>query len=281
MAFTMTKQNFFKNFVKENNEYVGNSIDFANARTFNFENHQGILKDIEKICENKFHKKDRLIKVVSVCFNILLEKGIDISDIEMLKELFKHFSFFIATISPNNIYYECPCTQHNLKELDWFSILNTEDVFYVGSECVNKFDDENFKTEHIKKLREQLANVRIDGLLNRLNTTKEILIYFCKFNYPEICNDLNEGAVLTIPQLKRLEKEIKLNWSSFLNLGSLENYKVAQFVRDHRNIFRQYVHHIDENYQEMFLDLLKKRKLTPKQLNALGIDGKIILKKER
>lgn len=281
MSLTITKEYFFKNFEKEDNQYVGKDIDSSSARTFDFKYHQDIIKEIKEICEDSPLKINRMKNIVAVCFNILIENKRDISKIQKLKDLFKQFTFFMATTSENEIYYECPCTQPNLYELDWFNLINTDEVFYVGSECVNKFGDENFQTDHKKKLKEQLVQFKIDSLLKKLKVKKDTLLYFVKFNYPEIYESLKNSDSLIKSQLERLEKEINLNWSIFFKLTSSSNDVVGQYVRDHKKVFRHYLELVDAQYQDLFTALLRKRKLSFKQLNALGVSGKIILKKAR
>lgn len=281
MSLTVTKEYFYKNFDKEDNKYVGKDIDSSNAKDFDFKDHSEIIKEIKEICEDSPLRINRMKNIVNVCFNILLENDRDLIKIQKLKDLFKQFTFFMATTSENEIYYECPCTQPNLYELDWFNLINTDKVFYVGSECVNKFGDENFQTDHKNKLKEQLVQFRIDSLLERLKVKKEVLLYFVKFNYLGIHENLKNSNSLTKPQLERLEREIKLNWDLFFKLSSSGNDVVGQFVRDHKKVFRHYIGCVDDRYQDLFIALLRKRKLSYKQLNALGVSGKIILRKTK
>ncbi|KHO46074.1 MAG: hypothetical protein QS98_C0005G0021 [archaeon GW2011_AR3] len=281
MSLTVTKEYFYKNFDKEDNRYVGDDINSEKARSFDFKNHQQIVKDIKEICLDSPLKIERMRNIVSVCLNILIENKRDINKISTLKELFQQFSFFMATTSEDEVYYECPCTQPYLYELDWFNVKGTDNVFYVGSECVNKFGDEEFQSDHKKKLKEQLTLVKIDKILEGLKTSKEDLLFFCRINYIEIYDSLRSSDSLTNPQMDKLQRVVSKEWKTFFSIVNGSNYDVGDYVKEHRPAFRHYLELIEDRYQPLFVALLRKRNLTGKQYNALGVSGKIILRKLR
>ncbi len=276
MILTITKDDFNKNFSEDDNRYVGPDIDWTDARNWDFTKYPEIVEEIREKMDNEA-KINRMKNVIAVCFNILSENGENVKKIHSLQDVFNHFEFFKATTSKKEIYYECPCTQPELHELDWFCIKETDRIFYVGSECVNKFGDENFRTEHEKMLKLQLVKVKIDALLREYKTDKNGLIHFCKFEYPEICGDLRQGNSLTKPQIEKLQILMKSKWQVFANVLKGSNAELASFALNHRHIFKKYSDLVDEQYRKLFLILLNKRKLSVKQIHAIAINVKKII----